>query len=283
MRLTIRDVQKMKLDGEAIAMITAYDANSARISEEAGVPMILVGDSLGMVVQGHTSTVPVKLEHMIYHSEIVVRVTERPLVVGDLPFMTYSISTEQAMTNAARLMQESGVGAVKLEGGEFIAPTIARIVEAGIPVMGHIGLTPQSVNQFGGFRVQGREISSARRLLNDALAIQEAGAFALVLELVPGPLAQFITERLEIPTIGIGAGIGCDGQVQVFHDLLTLAGEFLPRHAKQYANIGDLMRAAVTQYVAEVKGHSFPTDAHSFNMNKEILETLTAEAANGSH
>jgi 3-methyl-2-oxobutanoate hydroxymethyltransferase len=273
----------MKQDGEPIAMLTAYDANSARISEAAGVPMLLVGDSLGMVVQGHNSTVPVKLEHMIYHSEIVVRVTEAPLVVGDLPFMTYSITPEQALTNAARLMQETGVGAVKLEGGEFIAPTITRITQAGIPVMGHIGLTPQSVNQFGGFRVQGRDIETARQLLKDALAVQAAGAFAIVLELVPGPLSQFITEHLTIPTIGIGAGVGCDGQVQVFHDLLTLAGSFLPRHAKQYVNVGEMMQNALTQFVEEVKARTFPTDAQTFNMNREILAALQEGVTHASH
>lgn len=278
MRLTIRKIQKMKDEGEAIVMLTAYDANSARISEAAGVPMILVGDSLGMVVQGHDSTIPVKLEHMIYHSEIVSRVTERPLIVGDLPFMTYSISREQALTNAARMMQESGVGAVKLEGGQHMADTIAAIVQAGIPVMGHIGLTPQSVNNFGGFRVQGREIDSARKLLADALAVQAAGAFAIVLELVPTALAGYISERLDIPTIGIGAGPLCDGQVQVFHDILTLAGNFLPKHARRYINAGDLMRSAVNQYVQDVQAGTFPVEQHSFSMSDELIDQLRHEA-----
>jgi 3-methyl-2-oxobutanoate hydroxymethyltransferase len=276
-RLTIRNIQKMKIDGERIAMLTAYDASSARIAEAAGVPMLLVGDSLGMVVQGRDSTVPVRLEHMIYHCEIVARVTERPLIVGDLPFMTYKVNPEQALTNAARLMQESGIGVVKLEGGAWLAPSIERLVQAGIPVMGHIGLTPQSVNQFGGFRVQGREIESARQLMHDALAVEAAGAFAVVLELVPGPLAQLVTERLRIPTIGIGAGAGCDGQVQVYHDILTLAGEFLPRHARQYTNASALFEAAVRQYVDEVRQGSFPTDEHSFNMDVAIIEQLSAE------
>lgn len=277
MRITIRDIQKMKSSGEKIAMVTAYDAPGARICEASGVPMLLVGDSLGMVVQGHDSTIPVKLEHMIYHCEIVARVTQRALIVGDLPFMSYSISTEQAMTNAARLMQESGIQAVKLEGGTFIAPTIARITEAGIPVMAHIGLTPQSVNQFGGFRVQGREIEPARQLIRDAYALQVAGAFAVVLELVPAPLSALISELLTIPTIGIGAGAGCDGQVQVLHDLLSMAGEFLPRHARRYINAQESMQQAVSQYAAEVKAGSFPTDEHAFSMHSEVIDQLRDE------
>src|SRR6185503_14199163 len=218
MRLTIRDIQKMKSAGERIAMLTAYDATSAYLSEAAGAPMLLVGDSMGMVIQGHDSTIPVTLDHIIYHSQIVVRATEKALIVGDMPFMTYKASTDQAMSNAARLMQEAGVSAVKLEGGEYIAPTIDRIVQAGIPVMAHIGLTPQSVNQFGGFRVQGKDKDTAEQLICDARAVQDAGAFAVVLELVPAQLAEEITNKLKIPTIGIGAGPHCSGQVQVFHD-----------------------------------------------------------------
>jgi len=274
MRLTIRDVQKMKDTREPIVMLTAYDAPSARLAEAAGVPTLLVGDSLGMVIQGHDSTVKVRLEHMIYHCEIVSRVTQHPLVVGDLPFMTYKVSTQQALTNAARLMQEGGVSAIKLEGGEWLAPTIERIVASGIPVMGHIGLTPQSVNQFGGFRVQGREIESAYQLVKDALAIEMAGAFGVVLELVPAPVAQYISSLLRIPTIGIGAGGGCDGQVQVYHDLLVLAGEFLPKHAKQYINVGELIRAALAHYAADVKEHQFPDASHSFALKDEILTEL---------
>lgn len=267
----------MKTDQQPITMLTAYDATSARVSEAAGVPMLLVGDTLGMVVQGHDSTIPVKLEHMIYHCEIVTRVTETAFVVGDLPFMTYSISQEQALTNAARLMQESGVGAVKLEGGEIMAPTIQRITQAGIPVMAHIGLTPQSVNQFGGFRVQGRDLDAARQLIRDAEAVQAAGAFSVVLELVPMALAEIITERLDIPTIGIGAGVGCDGQVQVFHDILALFDQFLPRHAKQYAQIGDLMKAAIAQYAGEVLERDFPTAENGFGMKDEVIAQLRAE------
>ncbi|GIL08870.1 MAG: 3-methyl-2-oxobutanoate hydroxymethyltransferase [Chloroflexota bacterium] len=278
MRLTIRDLQRMKASGERIAMLTAYDATSARLSEAAGVPALLVGDSLGMVIQGHDSTIPVTLEQMIYHASIVTRVTQRPLVVGDLPFMTYGISPEQALASAARLMQEAGVGAVKLEGGAFIAPAIARLTENGIPVMAHLGLTPQSVNQFGGYRVQGRDVDAAQRLLRDAEAVQDAGAFAVVLELVTTPVAQMVTERLRIPTIGIGAGPGCDGQVQVFHDILALYDALMPRHSKPYAQAGEVIRQGIAEYVREVQTGAFPTAAHSFAMPDEAAAALHAEA-----
>lgn len=283
MRLTIRDIQKMKDNHEPVVMLTAYDATSARLAEAAEIPALLVGDSLGMVMQGHENAIPVTLDHMIYHASIVSRVTKHPLIVGDMPFMSYSVSAEQAMTNAARLMQEGGVSCIKLEGGEFIAPTIHRIVEAGIPVMAHIGLTPQSVNAFGGFRVQGRQLESARQLIRDADAIQEAGAFAVVLELVPNPLAQLITERLHIPTIGIGAGPYCDGQVQVFHDILALFDAFVPRHTKHYANVGELIRSALHQYRAEVLAGSFPTTEHGFTMDEEIITALKQEANGAGH
>lgn len=274
MRRTIRDIQKMKAAGEPIAMLTAYDATSAYLSEQAGVPVLLVGDSLGMVVQGHDSTIPVTLDHIIYHAQIVMRATQEALVVGDLPFMSYKVSVEQGMTNAARLMQESGVSAVKLEGGEYIAPTIDRIVQAGIPVMAHIGLTPQSVNQFGGFRVQGKDKDTAERLLDDAQAVQDAGAFAVVLELVPAPLAKEITAHLKIPTIGIGAGPDCSGQVQVFHDILGLFPSFGPRHSKQYADVGRMVTDAIGQYVNEVKAAEFPTAANSSSMNESVLAEI---------
>jgi 3-methyl-2-oxobutanoate hydroxymethyltransferase len=282
-RLTIRDIQKMKDAREPIPMLTAYDATTARLAEAADVPMLLVGDSLGMVVQGHDSTVKVRLEHMIYHAEIVSRMITRALVVGDLPFMSYKISPEQAMANAARMMQEGGVSAVKLEGGDSLAWTIQRIVTSGIPVMGHIGLTPQSVNQFGGFRVQGRELASARQLVRDALTLQDAGAFAIVLELVPAPLAEYITGLLQIPTIGIGAGAGCDGQVQVVHDLFALAGEFLPKHARQYSDIGTMMTDGLKEYVCQVRDRSFPEAEHSFTMRDDVINELRAEHESASH
>ncbi len=263
-------------------MLTAYDAISARVSEAAGVPMLLVGDTLGMVVQGRDTTIPVKLEHIIYHAEIVTRVTTRPLIVGDMPFMTYNINAEQALRNAGRLVQEAGVGAVKLEGGETMGPTIQRIVQSGIPVMAHIGLTPQSVHRFGGFRVQGKETKTAQQLLRDAQVVQEAGAFAVVLELVTAPLAQMITERLEIPTIGIGAGPHVDGQVQVFHDILGLFDAFVPRHTKRYATVGDMMRDAIEHYVQEVQSGAFPTNANSFSMDEDVLLALHQTEVNGS-
>jgi 3-methyl-2-oxobutanoate hydroxymethyltransferase len=277
MRLTIRDIRKMKDSQERLVMLTAYDATSARLAEAADIPMLLVGDTLGMVVQGHESTIPVTIEHMIYHCSIVARVTQKPLIVGDLPFMTYSISQEQAMTNAARLMQEGSASCVKLEGGAAMAPTIKRIVDAGIPVMAHIGLTPQSVNQFGGFRVQGRDVETARRLIQDARAVQDAGAFAVVLELVPERLAHLITDMLDIPTIGIGAGIGCDGQVQVFHDILDLFDDFIPRHTKRFADVGAQIRQALSQYRSDVQSGTFPTAENSFKMGDEVISTLRRE------
>lgn len=274
MRNTVRDFQKMKADGVPITMLTAYDASSARLAEAAGIPVILVGDSLGAVVQGHEFPIPVTLDHIIYHATIVTRVTTSPLIVGDLPFMTYSVSPEQALTNAARLMQEAGVSAVKLEGGEFIAPTIHRMVQAGIPVMAHIGLQPQSVYQVGGLKAQGRDVDSAKQLLRDAEAVQEAGAFGVVIEAVPAPLGEMITKRLEIPTIGIGAGPHCDGQVQVFHDILGLFDAFIPRHTRRYATVGDIIKTALEQYRGDVESHAFPTSEQSFTMKKDVLAAL---------
>ncbi len=279
MRVTIKDIQRMKANQERIVMMTAYDATSARLSEQAEIPVLLVGDTLGMVVQGHNSTVPVTLEHMLYHCSIVARVTEKALIVGDMPFMSYQISQEQAMTSAARLMQEGGAGCVKLEGGETVAPTIKRIVDAGIPVMAHIGLTPQSVNKFGGFRVQGKELESARQLIRDARAVQDAGAFAVVLELVPAKLSALITERLSIPTIGIGAGVGCDGQVQVFHDVLGLFDAFIPKHTRRYAEVGAFIRKALAEYRVDVIGGRFPTEANSFVMDEAVMALLAEETA----
>lgn len=280
-RLTIRDIQKMKAEAQPIVMLTAYDATSARLSEAGGIPMLLVGDTLGMTVQGHTSTIPVTLEHIIYHAQIVMRNTTRAFVVGDMPFMTYQVNEEQALTNAGRLMQEAGVNAVKLEGGEYIAPTIERLVRSGIPVMAHIGLQPQSVNVVGGFRAQGRDTESARQILHDAEAVQAAGAFAVVLESIPAPLAQIITTQLHIPTIGIGAGVHCDGQVQVFHDILGLFDEFVPRHTKQYAHLGEQIKQAVSVYAAEVQARQFPTDENSFTMKPEVLAELQGDNGAG--
>ncbi len=269
MRTTILDVQKMKTRGERIPMVTAYDYTSAQIADRAGVPLLLVGDSLGMVVLGHTSTVPVTLDEMLHHIRAVVRGSERALVIGDLPFLTYT-TTEQAIASARRVLQEAGAQAVKLEGGVAIAPIVARLVELGVPVMGHIGFTPQSVNQIG-MRVQGKHADQAAQLIMDAMALEAAGAFAIVLELVPAPLAQAITTRLHIPTIGIGAGVNCDGQVQVWHDLLGLYTDFKPRHAKRYAELADTIGAALASYAAEVRAGSFPTAEHSSTMDETAL------------
>jgi 3-methyl-2-oxobutanoate hydroxymethyltransferase len=281
-RTGIKDIQAMKPHGNKIVMLTAYDYPSARIAEEAGVDMILVGDSLGMVVLGYDDTIKVTLDDMLHHSKAVSRGSERAMVVTDLPFMTYQTSVEDAMRNAARLLQEGGAQAVKLEGGVHMAETVRRLVQVGIPVVGHIGLTPQSINQLGGYKVQGRTPQEAERLLEDAIALQQAGAFCIVLETVPAPLAELITKRLAIPVIGIGAGVACDGQVLVWHDLLSYHTSFLtrhlPRHVKEYAHVGDDMRRAIEQYAAEVRDGSFPTPEQSFQMSKEALAELTESA-----
>jgi 3-methyl-2-oxobutanoate hydroxymethyltransferase len=282
-RLTVDEIQSRKANGEKVVMLTAYDYPSARLADEAGVDMILVGDSLGMVVLGYDSTIPVTMADMLHHSRAVVRGSERPLVVTDMPFMSYQASVEEAMRNAGRLMQEAGCQAVKLEGGVHMAETVRRIVQIGIPVVGHIGLTPQSVNQLSGYKLQGKTPEAAERLVEDAVALQQAGAFAIVLETIPAPLAELISSRLRIPTIGIGAGAGCDGQVQVWHDLLSYSTTFLPRHiprhVKQYANIGEAARLAIEEYAREVRAGSFPTLKESFRMDKEVLRGLQETAS----
>jgi 3-methyl-2-oxobutanoate hydroxymethyltransferase len=274
--VTAVSLQRMKARGERITMLTAYDYPTARLLDAAGVDVLLVGDSLGMVVLGHDSTVPVTVEHIVHHTAAVARGARHALVVADLPFMSYTIGREQALANAARLIQQGGAQAVKLEGGRPVVPTVAALVESGIPVMGHLGLTPQSIHRFGGYRVQGRDQTTAQRLLADARALQDAGAFAVVLELVPAALAARITKSLQIPTIGIGAGPRCDGQVQVLHDLLNLkaAGAFTPRHAKVYADLGAAIAEAVGRYLAEVRAGAFPTDAESFTMEEGVLAAL---------
>ncbi|MCS6801119.1 MAG: 3-methyl-2-oxobutanoate hydroxymethyltransferase [Chloroflexota bacterium] len=265
-RLTIHDLRAMKARGEPIAMLTAYDYPTAKLLDEAGVPALLVGDSLGMAVLGYDSTLPVTLEDVIYHLRAVVRGARRALIIGDMPFMTYQADPGEAMKNAGRLLAEGGAGAVKVEGGRWIAPTVARLVQAGIPVMGHLGLTPQSVHQLGGYKVQGKSDDDAARILADAQALQEAGAFAIVLEYVPADLARAVTAALDIPTIGIGAGPFCDGQVQVITDLLGLEPEHPRRHAKVYAPVGELIRDAARRYVDEVQRRLFPTDRESFGL-----------------
>jgi 3-methyl-2-oxobutanoate hydroxymethyltransferase len=274
MRVTINQIKEMKQKGEKISMLTAYDYSTARIVDEAGIPLILVGDSLGMVVLGYESTIPVTMEEMLHHTKAVVRGTKHALIIGDMPFMTYHVSIEDALRNAARFIQEAGAQAVKLEGGVTVAEKVQRLVECGIPVMGHIGLTPQSIHQLGGFRIQGKTPEAAARLLADAKALEEAGAFSIVLETVPAPLAALITKKVSIPTIGIGAGINCDGQVQVINDILGSYTDFVPKHAKQYAKLVDIMSSAVAEYHNEVKSGKFPTEAQSFPMDESILAGL---------
>jgi 3-methyl-2-oxobutanoate hydroxymethyltransferase len=274
MRITITQIKEMKQKGEQITMLTAYDYAIAKIVDEVGIPLILVGDSLGMVVLGYESTIPVTMDEMIHHTKAVVRGTRQAMVIGDMPFMTYHVSTEDALRNATRFIQEGGAQAVKLEGGVTVAEKVKKVVECGIPVMGHIGLTPQSIHQLGGFKVQGKSPEAAAKLVDDAQSLEQAGAFAIVLETVPAQLATFITESISIPTIGIGAGIGCDGQVQVINDILGSFTDFVPKHAKQYAKLSDIIRKAVTEYHDEVKAGSFPTDKQSFFIDKSIVAEL---------
>jgi 3-methyl-2-oxobutanoate hydroxymethyltransferase len=278
MRVTITEIKGMKQRKEKIPMLTAYDYVTARMVDEAGVPLILVGDSLGMVMLGYESTIPVTMEEMIHHTKAVVRGARKALIIGDMPFMSYHISVSDALHNAARFIQEGGAQAVKLEGGEVVAEKVRRLVDCGIPVMGHIGLTPQSIHQLGGFKVQGKAVEEAKKLLNDARVLEEAGAFAIVLECTPAPLSKLITQKLVIPTIGIGAGADCDGQVQVISDLLGLYTEFVPKHAKQYARLAGEIKNAVSSYISEVISLSFPTAEQSYTMDKSIIDVIESEA-----
>jgi 3-methyl-2-oxobutanoate hydroxymethyltransferase len=263
-RRTTQQLVDMKVTGEPIAMVTAYDATFARILEEAGADVLLVGDSLGMVIQGHDSTLPVTMDQMAYHTAAVVRGSQRAMVVADLPFMSYQASVTDAVRNGGRLLAETGCQAVKLEGGLRCVPAVEAMVEAGIPVMGHLGLTPQSVNVFGGFKVQGREDGATEKLIAEAQALEAAGVFAIVLETIPGEVAREVTAAISIPTIGIGAGVCCDGQVLVCYDLLGMVEGFSPKFLKRYGSLGDAIRAAAKDYVGEVKDRSFPTDEHTF-------------------
>jgi 3-methyl-2-oxobutanoate hydroxymethyltransferase len=270
MHTTILDIQKMKAHGDRIPMITAYDYTSAQIVDRAGLPLILVGDTLGMVVLGHPTTIPVTVDEMVHHVRAVVRGSQKALVIADMPFLSYT-TVEQAVHTAGRLLQEAGAHAVKLEGGTPMAPTVRRLVELGIPVMGHIGFTPQSEHLLGR-RVQGRRADDARRLIEDALALEAAGAFSIVLELVPAELAREITARVRVPTIGIGAGPWCDGQVQVWHDLLGAYTDFVPRHSKRYATLADTIAAALQAYAADVREGAFPTIEHGSTMKEQELQ-----------
>jgi 3-methyl-2-oxobutanoate hydroxymethyltransferase len=267
-RVTIQTLRQMKERGERIAMLTAYDATFARLLDESGADVLLVGDSLGMVIQGHETTLPVTLEDIVYHCRAVARGARRAHVVGDMPFMSYQASVEQGLLAAGKLMKEGGCHSVKLEGGAVHAELVARMVAAGIPVMGHIGLTPQSFHQLGGFKVQGRDVGGRQRLLDDALELEEAGAYAIVLEAIPADIAREITAALSIPTIGIGAGAGCDGQVLVSYDALGMDETFKPRFVRRYATLGQTIKDAISHYVEDVRGGAFPSDAESFTMGE---------------
>jgi len=275
MRVNVNSVRQMKSRGEKVVMLTCYDYSTARILDDAGIPLLLVGDSLGMVMLGYDSTIPVTMDEMLHHTKAVARGAKSAMVVADMPFMTYQVSKKEALRNAARFIQEAGAQAVKVEGGANIAETVEKITENGIPVMGHLGLTPQYINQLGGYRIQGKTPDKALKLYNDCLAIEKAGAFALVLETVPAPLAEFISRKLEIPTIGIGAGAGCDGQVQVINDLLGSFTDFVPKHARRYASLAEITTQAVSSYKQDVCSGAFPGPANSFDMDEAVFEEFT--------
>ena len=271
-RLSVLDIVAMKRRNERIAALTAYDYTSAQMVDAAGVPFILIGDTLGMVVQGHDTTLPVTLDQIIYHAQMVERGTRRALLVGDLPFMTYQISLEDALRNAARLMKDGRVNAVKIEGGAEIAPTVERLVQAGIPVCGHLGFTPQSTHAKGGPRIQARDPAQAVKLVADAQALEQAGAFAVVLELVPATVAEVMSQRLTIPTIGIGAGPHCDGEIQVFHDLFGLYTDFQPRHTRRYLNVSHDIVEAMRQFVRDVSARTFPGPEQTADLQPESAQ-----------
>lgn len=273
-RITLGKIRQKKEKGEKIVMVTAYDYPSAQLAESAGVDMILVGDSLGMVVLGYQTTLQVNMEDMIHHTRAVARGCSVSMVVGDLPFLSYNITPEEALRNAGRLIQEGEAQAVKLEGGKDVVPAIQRITRAGIPVMGHLGFTPQSIHQLSGFTMQGKTAAKAKALLEDAKALEDAGAFAVVLELVPVEVAGEVSSRISIPTIGIGSGPLCDGQVQVYHDLLGLLTSFAPRHAKKYAEVGDVIRGALKAYATDVRHGVFPGEAQGRRMDSNEITDL---------
>ena len=271
-KVTVPEIVKMKRAGQKITALTAYDYSFARILDDAGIDILLVGDSLGSVVQGQPSTLPVTLEEMLYHTRIAARGRARALLVGDMPFLSYQVNIEEAKRNAGRFLSEAGAEAVKLEGGVEMQATIKAIVDIGVPVMGHVGLTPQSLHRFGGYKVQGKEKKAGERIVRDALAAEEAGAFAIVVEGVPADLAREITERLTIPTIGIGAGVECDGQVLVWPDVLGLTGGHVPKFVKQYAELGTEIVKAIERYVADVQSGRFPEARHTYAMPDEERE-----------
>lgn len=273
-KITPVDIQAMKKQGKKITMLTAYDYPMALLEDRAGIDIILVGDSLAMTVLGYETTVPVTMDEMIHHTKAVSRGAKHPLILGDMPFMSYNSSEREAILNAGRFMKEAGADAVKLEGGVGVKETVRAIVRAGIPVMGHIGLTPQTISMLGGFKVQGKDAQAAQKIIDDALSLEEAGAFSVLLEAVPAPIAQKVTERLTVPTIGIGAGVHCDGQVLVVHDLLGLFDRFTPKFAKKYANLSEPILKAFEAYIKEVQNGEFPTDQHSFHIEEKELSKI---------
>jgi 3-methyl-2-oxobutanoate hydroxymethyltransferase len=273
-KITPVDIQTMKQEGKKITMLTAYDYPMALLEDRAGIDIILVGDSLAMTVLGYENTLPVTMDEMIHHTKAVRRGAKYALIIGDMPFMSYNTSEREAILHAGRFMKEGGADAVKLEGGASVNEIVKAIVHAGIPVMGHIGLTPQTISMLGGFKVQGKDAQAAQRIIDDALILEEAGAFAVLLEAIPGPIAKRITERLKIPTVGIGAGIHCDGQVLVVHDMLGLFDRFTPRFAKRYVNLSELMLKAFGTYKEEVLNGTFPTDQHSFHIDEKELSKV---------
>ena len=274
MKNTVLTFKQAKNEGKKLSMLTAYDYSMAKIIDESGVNGILIGDSLGMVIKGEEDTLSVTMDEVIYHTKAVKRGTKNALIVSDMPFLSYHVSIEQAVLNAGRLVKEGGASAVKLEGGANVAPQVKTIVNAQIPVMGHLGLTPQSVNAFGGFKVQGKSELAAKKLIEDAVLLEKAGAFSIVLEGIPEKVAELITNSVSIPTIGIGAGKYCDGQILVYQDMLGMFNDFIPKFVKQYANIGTIMREAIGSYVSEVQNGTFPEEKHTFKIDESELQKL---------
>ena len=274
MKNTVTTFKDAKKQGKKLTMLTAYDYSTAKLFDEAGVDSMLVGDSLGMTMLGYDSTLPVTMEDMIHHTKAVVRGAKNALVVGDMPYMSYHLSVQQAVENAGRFIKEAGVQAVKLEGGAAFCPEIEAMTRASIPVVGHLGLTPQSINAFGGFKVQGKSEEAARKIIEDAQALEAAGAFAIVLECVPAKLAEIITAKVAVPTIGIGAGAGCDGQVLVYQDMLGMYDNFTPKFVRKFAEVGAMMKQGVQAYCAAVQDSSFPAAEHTFKIDEEVLEKL---------
>lgn len=277
MKTTVATLKKMKEENNKITMLTCYDYSTAKLMDAAGVEILLVGDSLGNTMLGYENTLPVTMEDMIAHTAAVSRGAKNALILGDMPFMSYQTSVYDAVKNAGRFMKEAGANAVKLEGGARVCPQIKAIVEADIPVCAHIGLTPQSVNAFGGFKVQGKSVDAARTLIEDAKRVEDAGACMVVLEGIPAKLAEIITDTVSIPTIGIGAGAGCDGQVLVYQDMLGMFTDYVPKFVKQFANVGEVMTKAFTDYMQEVKAGTFPAQEHTYKISDEVIDTLKKE------